>query len=162
MSDNDYEREILRNVEEHGWFNSAVFDPKGQQPSFCYSVGFTKTFGSPEFIVFGLDIKLMHAMLWQVFRGLQSGKVAENDQRWSGLIEGHDCIARAVHPTNIVRDYFNSAMWFWGDAGERGQLSAFQVVWPSVGGGLYPWDEGCPQIVRDSQPPLYLPNRSLS
>ena len=62
----------------------------------------------------------MHSMLWSVFRQIEAGRAPEDNQRWSGLIEGYDCIARAVHPTNIVREYLNSAMWFWGDAGERG------------------------------------------
>ena len=161
MTSTDYERTILRNIDERGWFCTSVFDPEGKVVSFSYSVGFTKTLACPEFIVFGLDIKLMHSMLWSVFRQIEAGRAPEDNQRWSGLIEGYDCIARAVHPTNIAREYLNSAMWFWGDAGERGPLKAFQLVWPSAGTGLYPWDEGCSQLVRDSQPPLYLPNRAV-
>ncbi|MCR6643672.1 MAG: DUF4262 domain-containing protein [Terricaulis sp.] len=161
MTDDEYERDILSNVKEHGWFCSSVFDPKGKSPSFSYSVGFTQTLQAPEFIVFGLDTKLMHAMLWQVFRALKAGRVPADMQRWAGLLEGHECILRAVHPTNVVRDYLNSAMWFWGDPDERGPLQAFQIFWPAVGGNLFPWDSSCPQVVRDSQPALYLPNTAL-
>lgn len=162
MTDDDYERNILRKVEEHGWFCTSVFDPDGKDVSFSYSVGFTETLNCPEFIVFGLDAKLMHSMLWNVFRQIKAGRTPEDNQRWSGLLEGYDCIARAVHPTNIVREYLNSAIWFWGNPAERGLLRAFQVVWPGVGTGLFPWDSACSQVVRDKQPPLWLPNRSLS
>ena len=158
----DYEQKILDNIEEHGWFCTSVFEDSGKTPCFSYSVGFTNTLNAPEFIVFGLDIKLMHRMLWEVFHQIKDGKVPEDNQRWSNLIEGYDCISRPVHPTNIVREYLNSAMWFWGDPDEHGPLKAFQLVWPANGPGLFPWEDGCSQVVRDHQPPLYLPNRSLS
>jgi hypothetical protein len=161
--DSEYERNILANVEEHGWFCTSVFDPDGDAPSFSYSVGFTKTLDSPEFIVFGLPAKLMHSMLWKVFRLIKAGKQPEDHQRWSDLLEGFDCISRVVHPTNIVRDYLNSAMWLWRtQLGHDEPLQAFQLVWPSSETGLFPWDADCAQIVRDYQPPLWLPNRSLS
>jgi hypothetical protein len=165
MRDDDlseYEQRILANIEEHGWFCPSIFDPDGQRPKFSYSVGFTKTLSCPEFIVFGLDTKLMHSMLWEVFRQIRAGRLPEDNQRWGDLIEGFDCISRAVHPTNIVREYFNSAMWLWGDPDERGgEMQAYQIVWPSSATGLYPWDAECAQIVRDHQPPLYS-NRGLS
>jgi hypothetical protein len=160
---NDYERKILDNIEEHGWFCTSVLEDKGKPPSFSYSVGFTQTLNTPEFIVFGLEISLMHKMLWEVFHQIKNGKIPADQQRWSNAIEGYDCISRAVHPTNVVRDYLSSAMWLWGNPEERGgALSAFQLVWPGANSGLYPWDADCPQLVRDCQPPLYLPNRALS
>jgi hypothetical protein len=161
--DGEYERNILATIEEHGWFCTSVFDPKGANPSFAYSVGFTKTLNCPEFIIFGLDLKVMHSALWSVFRQIEAGKTPEENQRWSDLLEGFDCVSRRVHPTNIVREYLNSAMWFWSGPDKRGSdVPAFQLVWPSSATGLYPWDADCAQIVRDHQPPLYLPNRSLS
>lgn len=158
----DYEQDILDNIEEHGWFCTSVFEEPGRSPAFSYSIGFTKTLNAPEFIIFGLPLKLMHSMLWEVFRQIRDGKVPEDNQRWSNLLEGFDCISRPVHSTNIVREYLNSAMWFWGDPAERGQLKAFQLVWPSATTGLFPWHANCAQEVRDCQPPLYQPNRALS
>src|SRR5690606_704523 len=84
----DYERKLLDNVDEHGWFCVHVFDPDGREEPFSYSVGFTKTLGAPEFIVFGLPRNLMHSMLWEVFRQIKAGKTPADNQRWSNLIEG--------------------------------------------------------------------------
>jgi len=157
----EYERNILQNIDEHGWFCTSVFDPTGTRPAFSYSVGFTRTLDAPEFIVFGLDTKMMHSMLWQVFRDIKAGRKPGDLDTWGGLLAGHDCVIRAVHPTNIIREYLSSAMWLWGDPATRGPLTAFQIVWPGAGTKLFPWDEGCPQIVRDEQPSLYLPNAGL-
>lgn len=158
----DHERNILDNIEEHGWFGTHVFDPELTTPNFSYTVGFAETFAAAEFIAFGLPSKLTHSMLWEMFHQIQSGKAPSDNMRWSNLIEGHDCISRAVHPTNMDRDYFSSAIWYSKQEGEPAPLSAFQPVWPGKLDGLFPWDESCSGVVRDGQPALYLPHRSLS
>jgi hypothetical protein len=157
LSDSAYEQEILDAVAEHGWFCTAVHDPDGREPDWAYSVGFTETLRQPEVIVFGLPHKLAHGLLWDVFRTLKAGKVAEDGQVWSQLVADHDCVLRRVHPSQVIREHLNSAMWFWGDPARRGApLSAFQLVWPDRA-GRFPWDPGCVQAVRDRQPALYLP-----
>jgi hypothetical protein len=159
---NAHERRIISNVDEHGFFQSTVFDPDGVLPTFTYTVGFAKTLDCPEFIVFGLDGAFHSSMLWGVFRQIQAGKRPADNLLWSGLLEGHDCISRAVHPTQITREHFNSALWFHDHMAPEVAFTACQLVWPSAGSGLFPWDDGCPQDVRDLQPPLYLPSRAYS
>ena len=164
MSDpslSEHEQEILDNVVEHGWHCVAVFG-EGERPGFAYSVGFIDTLKCPEFIVFGLDTKLMHGMLWSVFRQVRDGKAMPGEgQRWCALIEGYDCISRAVHPSQIEPEYFNSALWYWWYSGrERESVCAYQLFWPGREQGLFPWESGCNQIVRDYQPALYLPDET--
>ena len=100
----------------------------------------------------------MHSMLWELFRQLKAGKPIADGTRWSGLIEGFDCISRVVDPTNIKRDYLNSAMWFWEHSKGAGLVPVYQIIWPGAGDGLFPWEEGCADLVREYQPPLYLPS----
>ena len=157
----DYERAIERNVAEHGWHCTTVIDPDGVSPDFAYSVGFRETLGMPELIVFGLSSELMHAMLWNAFRDLQAGKEIKDGDRWSGLLARFDCVARAVHPTNLTREYFNSALWYHGDPSIHGPLLAFQIVWPGAEDGLFPWDTGSDPFVCEIQPPLYLPGAAI-
>ena len=154
----DYEKTIVANVEKHGWHSTYVM-ADGDAPGFGYSVGFTKTLGAPEFIIFGLPQALVHSMLWEIFEQIRDGKAVEEGARWSNLIDGYDCISREVLPGNIVRDYLNSAIWF---NGPPPGLRVFQMVWPSNGPGLFPWERDCAQIVRDAQPALYEPKGALS
>jgi hypothetical protein len=152
-----HEQRIRAAIAEHGWFCTAVFDPDGAEPDFAYSVGFTQTLRQPEFIIFGLPSDTAKPILWDVFDGLKSGRVPEDGLRWSDLIQGYDCVIRRVHPTQVTREYFNSALWLWGDPAERGEpLSAYQIVWPDRD-GRFPWDAGCAQWARDHQPALYIP-----
>ncbi len=154
----DYESKLLGNIEEFGWQATSVFDPDGAEPGFTYSIGFTSRVQAPEFIVFGLDTELMHSMLWQVFRQLMDGKAATDGSRWSDVLEGVDCIAKAVHPDNIIPEYLNSAIWYWHHTGHEGTPPVSQLVWPGKLDGLFPWDDGCNEIVREVQPALYLPH----
>lgn len=152
---NDYERDILAAIEKSGWFCTSVRDPKGIDPAFSYSIGFTRTLCAPEFIVFGMDSRDMHEMLWLVFDQIKAGKQVVDGASWSGILQDFDCVSRAVDPTNIRRDYFNSAMWFWGDPAKKGALPAYQLVWPSATTGLFPWDTEADEEFRAIQPALY-------
>ena len=159
MSDEytDYESNIISNVQEHGWFCTYVFDPDGEDPGFSYSTGFTESLNCPEFIIFGLDRKLMHSMLWKIFRDIKSGVVPHDERIWSDLLDGFDCVIRKVHPENIPMNYLNSARWFWNThLGKSELLEAYQVVWPGAVSGEFPWDEGCDPYIIEMQPPLYL------
>ncbi len=159
MTVSDYERQILDSVEEHGWFGTSVLSDTDGAPCFTYSVGFIETLKCPEFIVFGLPAKLAHSMLWIVFRKIRDGAAELGDgRRWSGLLSGHDCISRIVHPSQVIREHFNSALWFARHKGlTSDRVNAFQLFWPGAQQGLFPWEHGCVQEVRDLQPPLYLP-----
>jgi hypothetical protein len=159
MALSEYEQQIADNVAEHGWFRTSVIceDP---EPSWSYSVGFAETLGASECIIFCLPCKLMHAMLWSVFRQIKAGATLSDGERWSGLLQGFDCVSRPVHPKWIAREHFNAALWYWGDPLKKGRpLTAYQIVWPGALDGLFPWDPGCSDIVIKSQPALYDPRR---
>ncbi len=159
MTVTDFEQRILDDVNEHGWFCVSVLKGGDLAPPFSYSVGFIDSLKCAEFIVFGLPVDLMHSMLWSVFRQIRDGvTIPAEGQRWSTLLQGHDCISRAVHPSQIERKYFNSALWYWWYTGrDRDSVRAFQLFWPGAEQRLFPWENGCVQEVRDLQPLLYLP-----
>jgi hypothetical protein len=160
MALSDHEQRILDDVAEHGWFCLSVMRGDDGAPSFTYSVGFEDSLGCPEFIVFGLSSNLSHSMLWRVFRQIRDdGASPEDGRRWSNIIDGYDCISRAVHPSRIVREYFNSALWYRSYTGRsRDSARAFQLFWPGVHEKRFPWESGCAQEVRNAQPLLYIPN----
>ena len=155
---NDYERRLIADVESHGWFCLSVL-ADGTEPGFSYSVGLAQTLRSPECIIFGLPSELMHSMLGRIFDQLKAGAVLEDGRRWSGLIEGFDCISRPVHPSRVVRKHFSSAPWYWNYPTKRDRpLAAYQIFWPGAVSGQFPWESGCDPQVRDLQPLLYLPD----
>ena len=152
----DHEKKLIAQVDKHGWMSTFVFDPDGHTPDFCYSVGFTKSLNAPEFIVFGLSKDLMHNMLWELYRQVQAGAVPSDGLRWTGLLEGFDCISRKARHPDLYTEYAVSAAWFWHENGNTGSPDVYQVVWPGSRQGLFPWEKGCVSDVIDAQPALWL------
>jgi len=148
-----YEQSILDNVERTGCHITLVFDP--EHPNFAYSVGFPDTVGQPEVIVFGLSNEIMGFMINETLRRCRAGLALADGVRVEGLLEGHICIVRAIGAENIDRDHFNSAMWYQRRRSGTEMAEAFQIVWPGASDGLFPWDAGCADIVREAQPALY-------
>lgn len=156
MSLDPDDQRLVDQIEEFGFFSQGVF-AEGDQPAFRYSVGFWETLKCPEIIVFGLPLDLMHSVVWEMFRQITAGKALADGALWSDLIEGHDCVSRPVHPSQI-REHFGFALWYRNfRTGSVEGLDAYQLFWPGKLQGLYPWQDGCDQTVRDCQPALYLP-----
>jgi len=48
---NEYERNLLRHIDEYGCSATSVFDPDGGDPPFSYSIGIAKSCGAPELVL---------------------------------------------------------------------------------------------------------------
>jgi len=153
----DYERKIIANVRDHGCHITSVASGGDEEwePPFSYSTGFIETVEQPEVIVFGLPGKLCATMINLLHGMCREGLALNDGAEIQGLLDGHRVIARDVAPEHIVRDHFNSAMWYEKRRTGRTLDRAVQLVWPGAQDGLFPWDEGCSRDVRDLQPALY-------
>jgi hypothetical protein len=150
-----YFQDIVDDVQKHGWYS--VFVVTGEhEPSFGYSVGFWESLNAPDVIIFGLPSKLTHSMLFELSRQLKSGRKLADGVRWPGLIAGYDCVSRRVHPSQTPK-YLLSAIWYRNYRQGRDDIESYQIFWPGKGDGLFPWEAGCSDYVRESQPALYLP-----
>jgi len=151
----DEERFVLESIGDHGWYAVHRFDPELASPNYTYTVGFTKTLNAPEFIGFGLHRDVMHDMLAGVFSQIKAGRKIADRQVWKGLHEDFDCIGRKANHPDIFSKYAVMADWFWKRGGNEGHPALIQLVWPGLLDGLYPWDEGCRDTVREAQTPLW-------
>ena len=152
---NDFEQKILDNIETHGWHATAVSGSKGETKSFAYSVGFSKTLGAPECIVFGLPWDLMHHMLWEVYRQVEAGAAITQGARWQGLLEGFECVSMRATNKELFSKYAISAGWYGRNISGLGEPDVYQIVWPGARDGLFPWDQGCSKDVISAQPQLW-------
>jgi hypothetical protein len=153
---NKYERDIITNINNSGCHINLVFDPEGEDPEFAYSVGFVQSVGQPEVIVFGLG-DLMGSMINDCLRACRGGLQLTDGVEVLGLLRDHRCVAREVHPSWFIIDYFNSAMWFHETQLKKPLEQAVQLVWPDATNGLLPWEEGCGELTIAYQPALYEP-----
>ncbi|MEP3889830.1 MAG: DUF4262 domain-containing protein [Hellea sp.] len=153
----EFEKNLISHVEEHGFSANYVFDPDGKEPDFTYSIGFRKTLNCSDFIVFGLPKELMHNMLWEVFRQVKAGKVPDDGIEWDDLLLGQKCVSKRLHPSNHTSEFLSSSLWYNRYLGhEAKDFEAFQLVWPGSNDRKFPWEEGAHISVIEAQPPLWL------
>lgn len=152
----DFEKDLVEKIDKFGCMIMHVFDGKGSDPGFSYSIGFPKNLGQPEVLVYGLDNSLMHSMINEIFRQCrEDGLILQDGLHIGELIEGFDCIAREVSDCVAINEHFGSAIWYNRRFLEEEIQTAFQIVWPGARQGLFPWEQGCADDVIECQPALY-------
>ena len=144
----DYERNILKHIDEHGCSVTSVFDPDEKQPPFSYSIGVAKSSGAPEVIIVGLNSKLSHWMVNEYNRRCQAGERFQSGVLYLGFLDGF-----AVQFVQVAREhraeYMGSACWLH----DGPDFDALQLVWPSTS-GVWPWDAEASDWFRCNQPLL--------
>lgn len=160
MALSEYEERLIANIGRDGWQCTMVGAGNAGEPAFAYTIGLWETHATPELIVFGLDLSLMHGMLDRTVWQLEKGAKLSDGARWSDLIRDFDCVSRPVHRTQLVREYFNSALWYRSYRTGDELIEAYQLFWPGKLQGLFPWEPGCDPLVRECQPQLYLPRET--
>jgi hypothetical protein len=155
--DTPYEQRVIDNVEKHGCHINFIFDPDGNNPPFAYSIGFTKTVGMPEVILFGLPQETCHPVINQVLRLCKEGLVlSEGASVAEAFGDDYGCVARMVHESWLIQSYFASALWYHRTQMGQPLKDVAMLVWPDED-RRFPWDDGCADWVRADQPELYKP-----
>jgi len=150
----EYEEKIVRFVETDGCFVVSVFDPDEEGVPFSYSIGFTKSLGQPEVVLFGLPGTTAHPLINDLFRLCKDGLELADWAIIDDLVANYRCIARAVDESWIIQSQFASALWYHRTQMDAALEEVVQIVWPDAD-GIFPWQEGCADWVIADQPALY-------
>jgi hypothetical protein len=144
----EYERNIISHIEEHGCSVTSVFDPDGDDPPFSYSIGIAKSAGAPELIVVGLDSKIGHWLVNEYNRRVKTGERFSQGVLYIGFLEGF-----AVQFGSVSRHYrkehMRSTCWLH----DGPDFEALQLIWPNTS-GVWPWDPDADDWFRTNQPLL--------
>jgi hypothetical protein len=143
----DPERKLLADVAEYGWHVVAVGgDDEG--PPFGYTIGLYHSFGHPEVIIFGLDLRMMFEIITNLGDLIKSGSTFEHLAESSEILEGYLVTFRDVERRHYP-DYLGFARWFY--QGDR--FPAIQCVWPDKQ-HHYPWHPDFSESLAPAQPVL--------
>ncbi len=144
----EYEHNILQNIEQFGCSVTSVFDPEEEHPPFSYSIGIPKSSNAPELIIVGLSSELSHWMINEYNRRVRDGEHFQPDVLYLGFLEG---FAVKFSPVACVHkaEYMRSACWL-----HKGpEFAALQLIWPNAS-AVWPWDEAVSDWLRANQPIL--------
>lgn len=136
-------------VETNGWCAEPVparEDPP--TPGYTYTIGFERTYGQPEVVIFGLQPVAARGLLDLLATQFEAG-ISIPTGTFVGLLD--DDLPAALLPIDLAEygPLFPDAVAFFGDDGFR----MSQFVWPDRS-GLLPWNEGYDERLRLAQPVL--------
>jgi len=133
------ELKVISDVDEFGW-HVVLIEEDSVGPGFAYTVGIQKSYGHPEFIVFGLPNHLMHHILNDLGTTVKNGSKLLIGPPYPEILapdaNGHnfDCFFRAVSKAHY-EEFLGYALWFYN--GPR--FDALQLIWPAKD-RHYPWE----------------------
>ena len=145
---NEYERNIHTHIEAHGCSVTSVFDAKGDEPPFSYSIGIAKTAMAPELIVVGLKREIGHWLVNEYNRRVKAGERFLPGILYLGFLEGFAVQFRPVTREHR-EEYMRSAIWLHNGP----DFEALQLIWPSTE-GVWPWGHEASEWLIANQPLL--------
>ncbi len=134
---------IKADIQEFGWHSLFVFDPKGENANFHYTVGFEETFNHPELLFFGLSQEAGHGILTDLANDIKSGKSFEANKKLNGVVGGDFTVIfkPVIDPSNT--DYLAGAQNYY-----KKPFRAFVMFWPDKQ-NILPFEESCEVTVQD-------------
>jgi hypothetical protein len=158
-SDARHKDDIANRIEQHGWTAIYVGDYH-TSPTWAYTIGFQRSVGGPEVIVFDIPQDTANSVFHEIFRQLRAGELVVRDgERW--MPEDVVMTWRRVHPSRFVDDPENPWLGLAHDfhlmLGSGGSdFEAYQLVVGDAEGRL-PWETGYDETIRSRQRPLWEP-----
>ena len=145
--DRDTERQIISNIEQHGWSISGVMG-EGGLPSWAHTIGLWHTHDHPEIIAFGLEMELVESVITIAATRVKEGTDFEAGEMNEDLLENHEVAFRDVN------DRWQSPLMGYASGFYDGEdFPALQLFLPT-NEGLFPWDDEFPDEIQFVQPIL--------
>jgi hypothetical protein len=108
--DSAAEKKIVSDVEKYG-FHVAQIPGDGYSPSFAYTIGLYKTYGYPELICFGLNLDLLHSVLWSGKELLDKQPIPDQSIGYPDFLGDYDVRLLTVDKA-WYKYYFGYGIWF--------------------------------------------------
>jgi hypothetical protein len=144
---------VLGDIQTVGWHITGVFARKNEKgPEWAFSIGLFHSFQHPEVVVFGLPFARCMDTVNVIGKEVQKGKRYEPGGEYTDILQDpYRCVFREVDRQHYS-DYVGYALWFYEDD----PFPLMQCFWPDKK-GLFPWNDGCNDYVRNAQPLLFTP-----
>jgi Domain of unknown function (DUF4262) len=140
---------LFRNVRTHGCHIIRI--PSDEQgPGYAFSIGLFANYCHAELIVFGVDRNHEAGVINDVRDRVAAGRTfAAGDV--CGDLRADRCACFVEVPLQAYQDYLGTAIWFYAKSPRP--FPCLQIVWPDLA-GRFPWEVGCDERVKRSQPVL--------
>ena len=125
-------------IAQYGWsFMYVDADQLRGMESFSYTIGFEKSYGHPEIIIFGLPAEPAHRILSATAAAVKEGEKMPLHEPVGNIIGGDLKVKFKPLDHTSYTDYLNVAITAYGTKDFRAQI----MLWPDKKGN-YPIDKG--------------------
>jgi hypothetical protein len=144
---------VLGDIQIVGWHTVGVFAQEHEQgPEWAFTIGLFHSYAHPEIILLGLPQARCMDIVCVIGREVKAGRRFGSEHDYGDILQDPArCAFKEVH-RNHYRDHVGYAIWFY----ENDPFPLLQCFWPDKQ-GRFPWDEGCNDYVKRSQPLLFMP-----
>ena len=150
---NNYEKELLRTIDEFGWQVTSVIPLVGDEgDEWSYSTGIFYHFQHPEIIIFNEASDLRHSMINAIGERIREGEKFEPDRSYADILGGGHYVRFRPVDVSHYADWVNSSIWFYD--WDPSSFPLLQCFYPDMK-GVFPWEEGCKQWCVKAQPLLF-------
>lgn len=139
----------MQSVREHGWHVMGVGG--GHAPDWAYSIGLWHSHRSPEVCLAGVPLNTAMQLVNIIGGQIRDGRPLAPDERRDDVINGYPVAIRPVHP-GWYKALFGAGL----DYARQPPWPMVQAFWPDKS-GLFPWEKGFDEGLREAQPLLWLP-----
>lgn len=122
-------REILDNIQQHGW-HVMLLQGDATGPAIAYSIGLYQHFGHAELVMTGLQLPVMHSLVNHLGEQVRQGRRYQAGERDQGLLKQGYCRFERVGIQHYYR-HLGFARWFYRD---QDDFPALQCLWPDAQG----------------------------
>ena len=144
---NEYETKLLSNIRNKGWQVTSVFDRKGIDPTFSYSIGIFETLKRPEIIIIGVHPATAQSIINDYGDNIKSGaRQYVVGKTYDDLLPGFDVLFIEANE-EARKNYALSCKWFYQGI----DFPLVQCVWQSED-HIWPWDTSARDGLKRDQP----------
>lgn len=137
-------------IDRHGWMVQGVGGGGTEyEPSYCYSVGFSKNLGHPEVYMVGFPFELTTSLINVVGNSIKEGMRFDKACYSDVIVEGYPVAFMPLDRRSVIR---HSAI---GRNMLNQMFDEVQMFLPDTA-GLFPWDNGCDRRYAEIQRNLLL------
>ncbi|WP_175870785.1 DUF4262 domain-containing protein [Burkholderia sp. BCC0397] len=142
------EQRFVHQIRQHGWFRTEVF-AEGDAPGFSFTTGLWVNHGFPEIIVFSLPARIVHDVLWDVYRKVAAGTPPPIGEVTAAVYGNANALLMPVEPAHYEA-HLGWNRWFYGNDA----FPCVQLLWPDRN-GVFPWQPEADDALNAAQPRLF-------
>jgi hypothetical protein len=135
------EAKALEDIDKYGCHVLKVFDEKGTEPDFAYSVGIFGKFKKPELVIIGLNLDSAHEIINDYCERIKNGEEFIPGRFYSEFLSNDYDVCFVKVSEKYYHEYFGWNQWYY----KGSPYEVLQFIFPTKD-KKWPWSKPKPEV----------------